>query len=53
MTVSSNEAPVLKLLGVWSVLSLPLLPGSPWPRVVVPDRVSSRGEIDLFENYYC
>ena len=35
---------------VWS-LSFPLLPGPLWSRVVVPVRVPSMGQIDLFESY--
>ena len=36
---------------VWSISSLPLLPGPLWPGVVVPISVRSVGEIDLFRNY--
>ena len=35
----NGEAPVLKLWGMWSTSSLPLLPGSLWNRVMVPVRV--------------
>ena len=35
-----------------STPSLPLFQGPFWPRVVVPIRVPSMSEIDLFENYY-
>ena len=30
-----------ELWGMWSTPSLPLLPGSPWPRVIVPVKISS------------
>ena len=37
-----GEAPVmLELWRMWSTPSLPLLPGSLWPRVVAPDRILS------------
>ena len=32
---------------MWSTLSLPLLPGPLWPRVVTPDRVLTMGQIEL------
>ena len=49
---------VLSLLGitwrciwwVWITPSLPSLPGPLWPRVVVPVRVPSMGQKDLFRN---
>ena len=47
-----GEASILKIGGVWSKPSLPLLPGPLWPRAVVPVRVSSIGQIYLFENYF-
>ena len=34
-------------LGMWSATSLPLLPGSLWPVVIIPVKVPSRGQIDL------
>ena len=34
-------------LGMWSTLSLPLLPGPLWPRLVAPDRVLFMGQIEL------
>ena len=47
---SDGEAPVKpKLWGMWSILSLPLLPGPLWPGVVAPDRVLSMGQIHLFD----
>ena len=37
---SGGEAPViLELWGMWSTLSLPLLPSPFWPRVVAPENV--------------
>ena len=33
------------------MLLLPLLPGSLWPGIIVPVRVSSMGQTDLFEDY--
>ena len=45
---SDCEVPVLlKLWGIWSTPSLPLLPGPLWPREVAPDRVLSMGQIEL------
>ena len=47
---SDREAPVmLDLLGMQSASSLPLLPGTLWPRVVAPHRVLSMGQIELFD----
>ena len=36
---------------VWSAPSLPLLLDSSWLRVVVPVRIPSIGQADLFKNY--
>ena len=44
---SNDEAPVLKLWGMWSTPSLPLLPGPLWPSGVAHDRVQSMGQNDL------
>ena len=38
---------MLELWGMLSPTLLPLLPGPLWPRVVVPDRVLSMGQIEL------
>ena len=46
---SDDEAPVLEVWRVWSTSSLPSLPGPLWPGVVVPDRVLSIGQIELFD----
>ena len=40
---------MLQFWRVWRTLSLPLLPGPLKLRVTVPIRVSSMGQIDLFE----
>ena len=41
---SDSEVPVmLEVWGMQSTPSLPLLPGSFWPRVVAPDRPLSMG----------
>ena len=46
---SDSEAPaMLELWGMWSNLSLPLLPGSLCIEVLAPDRVLSMGQIKLF-----
>ena len=42
---SDGEAPALEIWGMWSTLSLPLLPGPLWPGVVAPDWVLSIGQI--------
>ena len=34
-----------------SIISLTLLPGLPWPGVMIPFRVSTMGQIGLFKNY--
>ena len=45
---SDGEASViLELWGIWSTLSLPLLPAPLWPGVIAPDRVLSKGQIEL------
>ena len=36
---------------MWSISLLPLIPGPLWPRMVVPVRVSSMDQIDLFKNF--
>ena len=40
---------MLKLWGIWSTPSLPLLPAPHWPRVVAPDRILSMAQIELFD----
>ena len=45
---SDGEVSVLK---IWSIASLPLLPGPLWPRVVVPLRIPSMSQIDQFKDY--
>ena len=47
---SDAETSVLELRGMWSTLSLPLLPGPLGPGVV-PVRDSCMDQIDLFKNY--
>ena len=45
---SFSEAPaILELWGMWNTPSLPSLPGLLWLRVVAPDRVLWRGQIEL------
>ena len=39
-----------RVLGMWSTPSLRLFPGPLWPGVVVPVRVASMGQIELFNN---
>ena len=46
-----GEIPILDLSGVWSTPSFPLLPGSLWPGVMVPDRIPSMSQIDLFKRF--
>ena len=38
-----------ELWGMWNTPSLPFFPGPLWPGVVVPDRVPSMGQIELFD----
>ena len=40
---------MLEFYGMRNTPSLPLLPGSLWPEVEVPDRVPSMGQIELFD----
>ena len=40
---------MLELWGMWSTLSLLLLPAPLWLEVVTSDRVSSMGQIELFD----
>ena len=51
ITASDGKAPVLEILGLWSTPSLPLLPGSLWPVVAVPVKVTSMVQIDHFQAY--
>ena len=47
---SNGEAlVVLELWGMWTTTSLQLFPGQLWSLVVVPDRVPSMGQIELFD----
>ena len=48
---SDGEAPVIKLWGRWSTPLLSLFPGLVRPGVVVPVRIPSIGQIELF-NYF-
>ena len=48
--ISNGEAPVLEILREGSIASLPLLPGPLWLGMVVPVRVPSMGQINLFKN---
>ena len=49
---SDGEAPeMLKLMGMQSTPSLPILSGPLWPGVVALDRVLSRGQIELFDHW--
>ena len=48
---SEGEIPVLEFLGMLSTPSLPLLPGSLWPGVVIPVWVPSIGQIELFNHF--
>ena len=40
---------MLELWGMWSNPSSILLPGSLWPKVAVPDKVLSMGQIERFD----
>ena len=42
---ASGEVSILDLLREWNTLSLPLLPGSLWPRMIIAIRVLSMGQI--------
>ena len=47
---SDGEASVImELSGMWSISSLPSLPGPLWLRVVAPDRVLSMGQMEQFD----
>ena len=43
---TDGKAPALKIQGMLSTSSLPLLLGSLWPRVVAPNRVLSMSQIE-------
>ena len=43
---SDGEAPALKIWGMWSTTSLPLLPGPLWPGVVAPDSILYMGQTE-------
>ena len=47
---TDSEAPILELWEMWSALSLPLLPGPLWPRVVVCDSIPSLGQVELLDH---
>ena len=40
---------MVELWEMWSTPLLPLLSGSPWPKVVASDMVLSIGQIELFD----
>ena len=43
---SDGEAPTMEIRGMWSTLSLPLLPNPLWPGMVAPDWVLFMGQIE-------
>ena len=47
-TTSDGEVSVLDIWRMWSILSLPLLLCPLWPRVVVPIRIPSMRQVELF-----
>ena len=49
--VSDGKNPVLQILRVWSIPTMPLLPGPQWFRIVIPVKVSSMGRMNLIKNY--
>ena len=44
---TDGKIPIMELLGMWSIFSLPLLPSPLWLDVVAPFRVSSIGKTEL------
>ena len=50
-TASDGDATIFDLWGMWSAPSLPLLPGPLWPWVVVPVRILSIDQIELFDHF--
>ena len=50
-TASDSEAAVLEIWGMYGTCSLPLFYLPLWPRMVVPVRVPSMGQIDLCKDY--
>ena len=48
---SGGEVPFQEFWVEWNTSLLNLILGSLWPGVVVQVKVSSKGQIDLFENY--
>ena len=51
-TVNNGEAQFLEISEVWSSHSLTLLSDPLWFSAVVPFRVSSLGQIDMFKNIH-
>ena len=49
--VYDTKLHMVKFRGVWSTILLPLLSDPLWPRVIVPVKVLSVAQINLFENY--
>ena len=49
---SKGEAPILKLCGVWSSIPLLLHPGPLLSIVIVPVKLLSIEQIDMFKNCY-
>ena len=48
-TVYDGETPILEIYEVWTTFFMLSLPGSLWPRVVVPVKVLSMGKIDVWK----
>ena len=46
----NGEAPVLELLGIWSIPPLTLLSGLLWSVLLAPVWVKSMGQIELFDH---
>ena len=50
-TTFDGKATALEVWGVWETFSLPLLPVPLWLGVIVLDRFSLMGQVDMFKNY--
>ena len=49
--LSDGEVPVLKFWGMWNIPLLPLFPGSLWHGMIIPVRVPSMGQIEIFDHF--
>ena len=51
LTTFDGEDSVLEIWEAWKTPPLPLLPGQLWSEMVVPVKLPSMGQINLFKDY--